>query len=408
MLDFWSSDQLYSYLGTKMNRNVWLLSLCQALLMTGNILLISVIGLIGKQIAPSVSMITLPVALQFLGLMTATIPASLISGKLGRKRGFSIGNVVGITGASLATYALSQQHFYLFCFATFLLGIGIGFGTLYRFAAIEVCDENARHRAISISMAGGVLAAVLGPNLAIMSQQWSADGLYIGAFASLIGLNILALALLQTIQFPKVSFNSQAPKTDPLSLIVKAPNFIGAVFAAMVAYAVMNILMTATPLAMIGCGFDFTKAAGVIEWHVLGMFVPAFFTGSLIEKFGSRMMILAGGVLFVVSIAINIHGVSIWHFRAALVVLGVGWNFMFIAATGLFSQSYQSQNKAKAQAFNEFVVFGCVTVTALLSGWLESTVGWQNLNIYVLPFVLAVILLFAFSARKSRIQKQPV
>ncbi|MBY7729639.1 MFS transporter [Vibrio splendidus] len=408
MLDFWSSDQLCSYLGTKMNRNVWLLSLCQALLMTGNILLISVIGLIGKQIAPSVSMITLPVALQFLGLMAATIPASLISGKLGRKRGFSIGNVVGITGASLATYALSQQHFYLFCFATFLLGIGIGFGTLYRFAAIEVCDENARHRAISISMAGGVLAAVLGPNLAIMSQQWSADGLYIGAFASLIGLNILALALLQTIQFPKVSFNSQAPKADSLSVIVKAPNFIGAVFAAMVAYAVMNILMTATPLAMIGCGFNFTKAAGVIEWHVLGMFVPAFFTGSLIEKFGSRMMILAGGVLFVVSIAINIHGVSIWHFRAALVVLGVGWNFMFIAATGLFSQSYQSQNKAKAQAFNEFVVFGCVTVTALLSGWLESTVGWQNLNVYVLPFVLAVILLFAFSARKSRIQKQPV
>ena len=391
-----------------MNRNVWLLSLCQALLMTGNILLISVIGLIGKQIAPSVSMITLPVALQFLGLMAATIPASLISGKLGRKRGFSIGNVVGITGASLATYALFQQHFYLFCFATFLLGIGIGFGTLYRFAAIEVCDENARHRAISISMAGGVLAAVLGPNLAIMSQQWSADGLYIGAFASLIGLNILALALLQTIQFPKVSFNRQAPKADPLSVIVKAPNFIGAVFAAMVAYAVMNILMTATPLAMIGCGFDFTKAAGVIEWHVLGMFVPAFFTGSLIEKFGSRMMILAGGVLFVVSIAINIHGVSIWHFRAALVVLGVGWNFMFIAATGLFSQSYQPQNKAKAQAFNEFVVFGCVTVTALLSGWLESTAGWQNLNIYVLPFVLAVILLFAFSARKSRIQKQPV
>ncbi|MGR5000329.1 MFS transporter [Vibrio celticus] len=391
-----------------MNRNVWLLSLCQALLMTGNILLISVIGLIGKQIAPSVSMITLPVALQFLGLMAATIPASLISGKLGRKRGFSIGNVVGITGASLATYALSQQHFYLFCFATFLLGIGIGFGTLYRFAAIEVCDENARHRAISISMAGGVLAAVLGPNLAIMSQQWSQDGLYIGAFASLIGLNILALLILQTIQFPKVSFNSQAPKSDPLSVIVKAPNFIGAVFAAMVAYAVMNILMTATPLAMIGCGFDFTKAAGVIEWHVLGMFVPAFFTGSLIEKFGSRMMILAGGVLFVVCIAINIHGESIWHFRAALVVLGVGWNFMFIAATGLFSQSYQSQNKAKAQAFNEFVVFGCVTITAMLSGWLESTAGWQNLNIYVLPFVLAVILLFAFSARKSRIQKQPV
>jgi len=385
-----------------MNKNVWLLSLCQALLMTGNILLISVIGLIGKQIAPAPSMITLPVALQFLGLMSATIPASLISGKLGRKRGFSIGNIVGITGASLATFALYHQQFYLFCLATFLLGIGIGFGTLYRFAAIEVCDENARHRAISISMAGGVLAAVLGPNLAIMSQEWSDDGLYIGAFAALIGLNVTALLLLQTIQFPKVSLSQVSEKAEPLRKIINQPNFSMAVFAAMVSYAVMNILMTATPLAMIGCGFDFTKAAGVIEWHVLGMFVPAFFTGNLIEKFGARMMILAGGLLFVACIAVNIHGQSIWHFRLALVLLGVGWNFMFIAATSLFSQSYAAKNKAKAQAFNEFVVFGCVTITALLSGWLESTAGWQNLNIYVLPFVVAVIVLFAFGAKKSR------
>ncbi|MDK9738513.1 MFS transporter [Vibrio sp. D404a] len=384
-----------------MNRNVWILSLCQALLMTGNILLISVIGLIGKQIAPSQSMITLPVALQFLGLMTATIPASLISGKLGRKRGFSIGNLVGISGASLATFALSTQQFYLFCFATFLLGIGIGFGTLYRFAAIEVCSEDARHRAISISMAGGVLAAVLGPNLAVMSQQWSQDGLYIGAFASLIGLNVLALIILQTVQFPKFNLATQQLKTDPISTMIKAPNFVGAVFAAMVAYAVMNILMTATPLAMIGCGFDFTKAAGVIEWHVLGMFVPAFFTGGLIEKFGAKRMILAGAVLFLLCIAINIHGESIWHFRSALVLLGVGWNFMFIAATGLFSQSYQAKNKSKAQALNEFVVFSCVSVTALLSGWLESMVGWQKLNLYVLPFVLLVIMVFAFSAKKA-------
>lgn len=384
-----------------MNRNVWILSLCQALLMTGNILLISVIGLIGKQIAPSQSMITLPVALQFLGLMSATIPASLISGKLGRKRGFSIGNLVGISGASLATFALSTQHFYLFCFATFLLGIGIGFGTLYRFAAIEVCSEEARHRAISISMAGGVLAAVLGPNLAVMSQQWSQDGLYIGAFASLIGLNVLALIILQTVQFPKFSLANQHVKTDSVRTMIKAPNFVGAVFAAMVAYAVMNILMTATPLAMIGCGFDFTKAAGVIEWHVLGMFVPAFFTGGLIERFGAKRMILAGAVLFLLCIAINIHGESIWHFRAALVLLGIGWNFMFIAATGLFSQSYQAKNKSKAQALNEFVVFSCVSITALLSGWLESTVGWQMLNIYVLPFVLLVIMVFAFSAKKA-------
>ncbi|MEL7292958.1 MAG: MFS transporter, partial [Pseudomonadota bacterium] len=360
-----------------MNRNVWLLSLCQALLMTGNILLISVIGLVGKTLAPSPSFITMPVALQFLGLMTATIPASLIMGKLGRKKGFSIGNIIGISGAAVATLGLSQQHFSLFCVGTFLLGIGIGFGTLYRFAAIEVCDEHARHRAISISMAGGVWAAVLGPNLAIYSQQCSSDGLYIGAFIALIGLNILALGLLQTIRFPPLVKEKVQRGSDSLKTIISQPNFLVSVFAAMVAYAVMNILMTATPLAMIGCGFDFHKAAGVIEWHVLGMFVPAFFTGRMVEKFGPRWMILAGGLLFILCVAINIHGQTIWHFRLALVLLGVGWNFMFISATGLFSQSYREENRAKAQAFNEFFVFGCVTITALLSGWLESSVGWQ-------------------------------
>lgn len=388
-----------------MNRNVWLLSLCQALLMTGNILLISVIGLIGQQIAPSPSMITLPVALQFLGLMSATIPASMIMGKLGRKRGFSIGNLVGILGASLATFSLYHHLFWIFCVGTFLLGVGIGFGTLYRFAAIEVCDAHARHRAISISMAGGVLAAVLGPNLAIYSQQWSSDGLYVGAFASLIVLNFLALLLLQTIQFPKPAERSQSIRSEPLKDIITQPNFMVAVFAAMVAYAVMNILMTATPLAMIGCGFNFTKAAGVIEWHVLGMFVPAFFTGKLVERYGPRLIILIGGMLFIGCIAINLHGQSIWHFRLALVLLGVGWNFMFISATGLFSQSYKEQNKAKAQAFNEFFVFSCVTVTALLSGWLESTVGWQNLNLYVLPFVFAVIAIFVVNT-KHHIKKK--
>ncbi|CAK4075723.1 MFS transporter [Vibrio sp. 16] len=385
-----------------MNRNVWLLSICQALLMTGNILLISVVGLVGKALAPDSSLITLPVAMQFLGLMSATIPASLIMGKLGRKIGFSLGNVIGISGASVSTYALATQQFPLFCVGTFLLGIGIGFGTLYRFAAIEVCDESARHRAISISMAGGVLAAILGPNLAVYAQQWSNDGLYVGAFLALIVLNIMALFLLQTIRFPKQNLASVKVNADPLKTIVAAPNFMLAVFAAMVAYAVMNILMTATPLAMIGCGFEFDKAAGVIEWHVLGMFVPAFFTGRLVERFGPRNMILAGGVLFVLCIAVNIHGQSIWHFSCALVLLGVGWNFMFIAATGLFSQSYLPHNKSKAQAINEFFVFSCVTITALLSGWLESTVGWEAMNIYVLPFVVAVIGMFGFSNHKSK------
>ncbi|CCO49055.1 putative Permease of the major facilitator superfamily [Vibrio nigripulchritudo SOn1] len=388
-----------------MNRNVWLLSLCQALLMTGNIVLISVVGLIGKEIAPSQSLITLPVGLQFLGLMAATIPASLIMGKLGRRKGFSLGNLFGIIGASLATYSLSHGLFWLFCFSTLLLGIGIGFGTLYRFAAIEVSAESARHRAISISMAGGVLAAVLGPNLAVMSQNLLPDGLYIGAFAAVLGLNIIALIVLQTIDFPPAQKLSEQAPSEPLKSIVSQPDFMVSVFAAMVAYAVMNLLMTATPLAMLGCGFDFTKAAGVIEWHVLGMFVPAFFTGRLIEQFGARNMIVAGAVLFIGCIAINVHGQSLWHFTLALILLGVGWNFMFISATSMFSQSYKSENRAKAQAFNEFFVFGCVAITAMLSGWLEATIGWQKLNLYTAPFVVIVMLMFLFNARKASMKQ---
>ncbi len=193
-----------------MNRNVWMLSVCQALLMTGNILLISVIGLVGKQLAPSTNMITLPVAMQFLGLMCATIPASLIMGKLGRKKGFSIGNLIGITGASTVAYALSNQWFTLFCVGSFLLGIGIGFGTLYRFAAIEVCKPEMRDRAISISMVGGVFAAILGPNLAVFSVELSDDGLYTSAFLALVALNVLAL-----FSAAVYSVSSSAGETQP-------------------------------------------------------------------------------------------------------------------------------------------------------------------------------------------------
>ncbi|EFP96472.1 MFS transporter [Vibrio caribbeanicus] len=385
-----------------MNRNVWLLSLCQALLMTGNILLVSVVGLVGKSLAPSSGMITLPVAVQFLGMMCATVPASLIMGKVGRKVGFSIGNVAGILGSVVASFALFNQSFYWFNLGTYLIGIGIGFGTLYRFAAIELSDVKFRDRAISISMAGGVLAAVLGPNLAVYSKGFIEGGLYIGAFCALVLLNIAALILLQTIKFPKPKPSSDQTPPDSMHKILRAPNFLIAVTGAMVAYAVMNILMTATPLAMLGCGFNFKQAAGVIEWHVLGMFIPSFFTGRLIEYLGSKLVMLLGGILFIGCIAVNHHGQSIVHFQMALVLLGIGWNFMFIGATSLFSQSYSQANKTKAQAFNELFVFTCVAITALVSGWLESTIGWENMNILVLPVVLLVMIFLLRSIINTR------
>ncbi|EOD79882.1 putative membrane protein [Grimontia indica] len=385
-----------------MNRNVWLLALCQALLMSGNIVLISVNGLIGQQLSPSDTWVTLPVSTQFVGLMMATIPASLIMAKIGRKNGFRLGNIIGIFGALLCVYALQQGAFWLFCFSTLLLGIGIGFGTLYRFAAIEVSDPESRDKAISLSMAGGVLAAILGPNLAIASQHWLPGTHFSGAFIGITVLYILSLLVLNFIALPAAVPSQDQPAQSPVGQILKAPGYLVAVIAAVVAYAVMNLLMTVTPIAMHKHGFHFEQAALVIEWHVLGMFVPSFFTGSIIGKIGARMTILLGSLFFVGCILVNLNGVSEWHFRIALVLLGVGWNFMFIGATSQLTQTYLPQDKPRAQAINEFAVFGSVTLTALMAGNLEVNLGWQTLNLVMLPFVCAVPLIYLLFTRTPK------
>jgi len=384
-----------------MNRNVVLLSLCQALLTTGNILLVAVTGLIGRELAPSASLTTLPVAFQFVGLMLATIPASLIMRRVGRRNGFYLGNSVGIAGALVCVLALSGSQFMLFCLGTFLLGIGIGFGTLYRFAAVEACQPGEEGNAISLVMAGGVLAAVLGPNLAIYSRQWFGEQSFTGAFTALLLLYIIALILLSRIRMEDGASPEAAGTVRPLSEILLQPGFISAVVTGMVSYTVMVLLMTATPLAMQRCGFSFASAATVIEWHVLGMFAPAFVTGQLISRFGVRNIIQLGGVLFLGCIALNLHGTSEWHFRAALLLLGVGWNFMFIGATQLVTRTYSPAEKAKTQAANEFLIFSMVTLASLGAGWMESTLGWATTNMLMLPLVLWAMLVVGWFSRKA-------
>ncbi|MFD2177953.1 MFS transporter [Veronia pacifica] len=382
-----------------MNRNVWLLALSQALLMSGNVLLISVNGLIGQSLSPSPVWVTLPVATQFVGMMLATIPASLIMGRIGRKKGFIIGNTIGITGSMMCVYALYQQEFWLFCFCTLLLGIGIGFATLYRFAAVEVSAPEAKSRAISISMAGGVIAAVLGPNIAIHSKNWLSGAEFSGGFAALTMLYSFALIILLFIQFPPLTPKEAQPRPNSFASILSRPGYLLTVFTALVAYAVMNLLMTVTPIAMHKHGFSFEASAIVIEWHVLGMFAPAFITGHIIDRVGTRFTVLMGTTLIITCTLINIQGATEWHFRLALLLLGVGWNFMFIGATSALTEYYLPEDKAQAQAFNEFAVFGSVTVSALLSGQLESTLGWQVLNQVTLPLMIAVLVFYFFKSR---------
>ncbi|MBR9827338.1 MAG: MFS transporter [Oceanospirillales bacterium] len=393
-----------------MNRDVWLLALCQALLNTGNVLLVSVNALIGQQLAPSEALITLPVAFQFIGLMLATIPASLIMQRTGRRNGFLLGNMIGLSGALVCLWALQAGSFSQFCLGTSLLGVGIGFGMLYRFAAVEVCEKGHESRAISMVMLGGVIAAVLGPNLAVHSRdlQWGVD--FSGAFAVLAGVYLLALVLLLRIRIPPM-VQEAGGVTRPLRAIMLQPRFIMAVLAGMVSFAVMNLLMTATPLAMGRCGYTFASAANVIEWHVLGMYLPSFFTGHLIRRFGEVRLMKSGALVMLACIAVNLHGQSEWHFWAALLLLGVGWNWMFICATSFLTGTYRPAEKAKTQAANEFLVFGTVTVSALAAGWLESSLGWATMNVLMIPvvgFTLMALFLLEPVRREAEIGVQPL
>ena len=383
-----------------MNFGVLALSFCKALLSTGNVLLVAVTALIGLRLSPDPIWSTLPVAFQFIGLMCATIPASLIMNKIGRKNGFYLGNMLGIAGALFCILALYSASFSLFCTGTFFLGIGIGFGTLYRFAAVEMCAKPYRAKAISIIMAGGVLAAVAGPNLAIFSQDMIQGTPFVGAFWGLLVLYIAAMLVLTIVTFPAQVIHAPDITTRPVFEIILQPIFLVSVIAAMVSYVVMNLLMTATPLAMHHHGFHFEQSAIVIELHALGMFLPGFFTGSLINRFGTIRILLIGALIMLLCIGINLNGQSQLHFSIALFTLGLGWNFMFVSATHLVSDAYSEAEKPKAQAANEFLIFSMVTLSALASGWLEATLGWHIMNLICIPVVLFAVFIVIYFKKK--------
>jgi predicted MFS family arabinose efflux permease len=379
---------------------VWGLALGQALLITGNILLVSVTALIGQRIAPDLGLATLPVALQFLGLMSATLPAAHLMRWFGRKIGFLTGNLIGVGGAVLASYALAQANFTLFCLSTFLLGMAIGVGQQYRFAAIEHCSPDQHPRAIGLVMGGGILAAVLGPNLAIWSEHLAVSTDYLGAFFVLIGLYVLTTGLIALLPLRPADLAEQKGEARPYSELLLQPALVAAVTAGAIGYGVMVLVMTATPLAMESCGFAFDSTASIIQWHVLGMFLPSFFTGKLIARFGDTRVIQAGCLLLIFCVLLNQFGVTYWHFWVALVALGVGWNFAFIGATTLLTHTYYPAEKAKVQGMNDFLVFGFSAMGALLSGHLQAALGWEMLNLLMLPAVVIAMGLVWSSARR--------
>lgn len=366
---------------------VYLLSLCNAYLYIGQSLLITVTALIGMQLAPDKQLSTLPLALQFFSIMCFSVPASLIMGRIGRKNGFILAGCIGAFGASLALWSVLNEFFVGYCAATVCFGMFSAFANYYRFTAAEVATPATKNIAISLVMAGGVIAAFIGPNLANWSSGMFNGHPFAGPFAVLIVVFLIGIL---TITFAKLPRNTDAQKSSggrPLSVIARQPRFIVAVACQALGYATMNLVMTATPLAMQMNTYDMSETAFVIQWHIVAMFGPSFFTGKLINRFGINAVLMTGAVAGFACVLLNLHGQTMPHFVAALVLLGISWNFLFVGGTTLLTDTYEPTEKARAQAANDFIVFSTVTLTALSAGALYHHFGWRVINLSVLPFL---------------------
>ena len=354
-------------------------------------LLITVSALIGLELATNKALATLPLAIQFIAVMCTSVPASLAMGKWGRKAGFLSAGLIGIAGACLALLAIYQHSFWLFCAATFCFGAFTAFGNYYRFTAPEIVPIEKKSIAISWVMAGGVVAAFIGPNLANWSQNLLEVSIYAGAFVIAIAVYLASMVTVSFMKLPPPDNKTQNKnKGRSLSAIASQPVFIVAVVCATIGYGVMNLLMTATPLAMHHNDMQLGDTAFVIQWHVVAMFAPSFFTGHLIRKFGIRAILLCGALLCGLCVITNLLDQTVWHFWFALVLLGIGWNFLFVGGTTLLTDSYQPAEKSRTQALNDFIVFSTVSVTALSSGTIHHHFGWITVNLCVLPFLILV------------------
>lgn len=322
--------------------------------------------------------------------MAVTVPASLYMKRVGRRTGFITGTVIGMTGAVTATYAIFAGSLALFCLGSALLGCFNGFSRYFRFAAADASNEEFRSRAVSLVLAGGVVAGFTGPNLARLTLNLFEPVVFAGIFASLLAVHVIIVIVLLFVDIPRPGAEERERSGRPLWQIARQPICIVAILGATVGYAVMSFLMSVTPLAMIGHHFDFADAAFVVQSHLLGMFVPAFFTGHLIARFGVLNVMICGAALLAACVVINVSGTSFLHFATALILVGVGWNFLFVGGTMLLTESCTPAEKAKTQALNEFIVFGMVATGALTAGVVNHVLGWTAVNLAAAPLIVIV------------------
>ena len=386
-----------------MNRNLWLLAVCQGLFLTNNVVFIAINGLVGLSLAPMGWMATLPVMGYVVGGALSTGLVAKTQMRFGRRTSFQIGLLVAFLSALLCAYAAINKDFWLLCAATVVAGYYNANAQLYRFAAAELSTPDWREKAVSLVMAGGLIGAVLGPNLAAQTRTLMSVP-FAGAYLALAVVALLAILLLSFIRFPPPPVKKSALGGRPLSVIMRQPVFMVAAAAGALGYGVMNLLMAATPIAMQQCQMPFADIALVLEWHVIGMFAPGFFTGHLIKRFGVLPIMGVGVLLNALCITIALSGVDLHQFLAALFLLGVGWNFLFTGSTTLSLQTYTAEEKDRAQGALNFFIFATLALSSLSSGVLVTTQGWTLLNLgSIVPVVLVALALGWLALHQRRL-----
>lgn len=379
--------------GTKWN-SVVLLSLAQALFQTATILVTTLSGIVGLSLASDKSLATLPMALISIGTAVTLIPASILMRKIGQRNAFILGTTVGTGAGIVAAFGIYQHSFSLFVIGNMLIGCYQGFAQYYRFAAADSVPEESKGKAISFVMSAGVIAAIAGPNLAKLTQHAGSTP-FAYSFLSISVLSVIAMAIIAMLKIkakPVAAQSQQAPPR-PLLRIVSQKEILIALASSAASYSMMIIVMTAAPIAMHSFGHTHDDSATVIQWHVLGMFVPSFFTGALIDRFGVRNIILAGIAIIGLHVSLALAGTDFMNFVSGLIFLGIGWNFMFIGGTTLLTRTYRPEEKEKVQAFHDFLVFGVISVSSFLAGSILDRSGWMMLNITVIPLLVVAAII---------------
>ena len=386
-------------------RNVPILAFTQAMAMSGASLIIATSALVGLELSADKSLSTLPLAAQFIAVMLTSIPAAMLMNKIGRKASFLFATIFGLSGGVISTYAIMQSSFTGFIVGVSLIGIFNGFANYYRFTAADSVDIDHKSRAISFVLAGGVAAAIIGPNLANYTRETISGVHFAGSYAALIVLYLFSIMALSFLKLPDAKSQEEKDQTQrSLIDIAKQPEWMVAVICGMLGYGVMSFVMTATPLAMKHHAHAFTETSFVIQWHVLAMFAPSFVTGTIIQKIGELKVMLLGSVLGFACVFINLAGTSVTHFWVALVLLGVSWNFLFVGSTSLLTKTYHLGERFKVQAINDFIIFTTVAAASLSAGYLQHHFGWRSVNVGVLPLlgvIAASILLLVLHQKKQ-------